>query len=243
MYNANQSIDTAYNYIQALRSKGYSYKGTPVYDVSKSDLLELKKIGDKYNIPFEWLINLIRYESGATFSPAITNSIGATGLIQFLKSTAQNLGTTTSDLKKMTFKQQLVYVDKYLYENLKRHLTSEGKIPNTFTQGDIFMTIFYPVAVGKPNYKFSDKVSNANAGIRTPMDYVNKALENSVFPLSAFPYTLSDVKKKLGEGYDKVESQVTSTVNKIKTNPLPTVLIFVGIGGLIYSMFNIKNIF
>lgn len=221
MYNPQDSIDTAYNYIQASRAKGYKYSGTPVYDVSKSDLEALKSITDKYGIPFEWMINLIRHESAGTFNPAITNSIGATGLIQFLSSTAQGLGTTTDDLRKMTFKQQLQYVDKYLYMNLKRYLTPDGKVPNTFTQGDLFMTIFYPAAIGKPDYKFSSQVTSQNAGIQTPMDYVEKALQNSIFPLSVIPYSLSDVKKKFGEAYSYT-----------KKNWMPIAMILVGIVGL-----------
>ena len=227
MYNAQDSINTAYDYIQNLRTKGYKYDGYSVYDVSKSDLTELKRISDKYGIPFEWMINLIRHESAGTFNPAITNSIGATGLIQFLKSTAIDLGTTTDALRKMTFKQQLAYVDKYLYANLKRHLTAEGKIPNTFTQGDVFMTIFYPVAVGKPDYKFPSAVTNANSGIITPMDYVERALKSSIFPLSVFPYSLSDVKKKFGEVY-------SSSTKFVKKNWIPISLVLLGLAGITF---------
>jgi hypothetical protein len=228
MYNLNDSINTAYSYIQSLRQRGYKYLGTPVYNVTKDDLLELSKVGAKYDIPFQWLFNLLKHESAATFSPAITNSIGATGLIQFLPSTAKSLGTTTDELRKMTFKQQLVYVDKYLNANLKRHLIN-GKIPPTFTQGDIFMTIFYPVSVGKPNYQFPDSVKRANAGISTPLDYVEKALKNSVFPLTVVPYTLADVKKKFEKVYEKG-----------KVNWIPITAIVLGLAGALY--FTIKKL-
>ncbi len=214
MYSANESIDTAYNYIQNKKATGYKYNGYSVYNVSKDDLNELKKVADKYGFPFEWLINLINHESAGTFNPAIKNSIGATGLIQFLKSTATSLGTTTEDLSKMTFKQQLVYVDKYLYSNLKKYLTSDGKVPSNFTQGDIFMAIFYPSAIGKPDYKFSEKVTSANGGIKTPMDYVERALETSVFPLSAIPYSLADVKKMIGEVFANMDVKDNSKGSK-----------------------------
>lgn len=231
MYNPQQAIDTAYNYIQGLRAKGYSYGGYSVYNVSKDDLRELMRITDKYGIPFEWMINLIKHESANTFNPAITNSIGATGLIQFLKSTAIGLGTTTDDLRKMTFKQQLVYVDRFLYNNLRRHLTPEGKVPSTFTQGDLFMTIFYPVAVGKPDYKFPESVSRANAGIRSPKDYADKALKYAVFPLSVFPYTLDEVKKKFGE-----------VAEFTKKNWIPIVVVLVGLAGLGYYLYKTKKL-
>lgn len=197
MYNPQDSIDKTYNYIQGLRAKGKSYGGYPVYNVTKDDLKSLMDVTNKYGIPFEYMVNLINFESGATFNPAIQNSIGATGLIQFMPSTAIGLGTTTSALSKMTFKQQLVYVDKYLYSSLKKHLVN-GKVPDTFTQGDLFMTIFTPAAIGKPNYQFSADTTRANAGIKTPYDYTSRALKVAVFPLESFPYTVAEVKKKYG---------------------------------------------
>lgn len=203
---AQDSINVAHSYIQKLRANGHSYGGYSVYNVSKEDLSSLMDVGDKYGIPFEWLVNLINFESGRTFNPAIRNNIGATGLIQFLPSTAQGLGTTTEALSKMTFKQQLVYLDRYLYSVLKNHLVN-GKIPKTFTQGDLFMAIFYPVAVGKPGFIFPENVKRANAGISTPYDYAKKALAVSVFPLSVFPYALADVK-----AYAKRHPRVTIAV-------------------------------
>ena len=195
MYNPQDSIDKTYNYIQGLRSTGKSYGGYPVYNVTKDDLKSLMDITNKYGLVFEHMVNLINFESARTFNPAIQNSIGATGLIQFIPSTAKGLGTTTDTLKKMTFKQQLVYVDKYLYGALKKHLIN-GKVPDTFTQGDLFMTIFTPAAIGRPDYKFNADTVKANAGIKTPFDYTNRALNAAIFPLSDFPYTISEVKKK-----------------------------------------------
>ena len=242
MYNINDSIDKAYNFIQGLRAKGYKYSGTPVYNVTKDDLSKLAKVGEKYGIPFEWLFNLIKHEAANTFNPAITNSIGATGIIQFMTKIKRKDGTyvtmsyakadgsdavTTSELRKMSFSEQLDYLDGFLKRNLKNHLTAQGKIPESFTQGDVFMTIFYPVSVGKPNYQFPDSVSSANAGIRKPLDYVEKALKNSVFPLSVVPYSLAEVKKKFGEAYEYTEMIV-------KRNWLPIIIIGLGLAGLTY---------
>ena len=198
MYNQNDSINIAYNYIQGLRSSGHTYNGYGVYNVTKDDLKALFDISDKYGIPGEWMVNLMNFESGRTFNPAIQNSIGATGTIQFMPSTARGLGTTTDALKKMTFKQQLSYVDRYLYDNLRSHLTINGKIPSNFTQADLYMTIFYPAAIGRPDYVFPASVQSANAGIAKPSDYANKALAVAVFPLSMIPYSLAEFNKKYG---------------------------------------------
>jgi len=51
-------------------------------------------------------------ESAATFRADITNSIGATGLIQFMPDTAKRLGTSTEALRKMGAINQLDYVFK-----------------------------------------------------------------------------------------------------------------------------------
>jgi hypothetical protein len=43
------------------------------------------------------------FEKGETFSPCVKNpGSSATGLIQFMSSTAKSLGTTTNDLCKMS---------------------------------------------------------------------------------------------------------------------------------------------
>lgn len=194
-----QSLDTLYNYIQNKRSSGHSYNGIPVYDVTKSDLEKLGQIADKYGIPVEWLANLINHESAGTFNPAIQNKkTRATGLIQFMPKTALGYNTTIDYLKTLNFSEQLDYVDKYLGRNLKKVLDETGKAKPTFNQTDLFMTIFYPVSVGTPTFEFPTNVQNENGGIKTPIDYTEKALRNPPFPLDEYPNNLSDFLKKHG---------------------------------------------
>jgi hypothetical protein len=199
---ANQkSLDSLYNFIQEKRAKGYSYLGIPVYNVSKADVNKLGQISDKYGFPVEWLANLINWESGGTFNPAIQNpTTKATGLIQFMPSTASNdpYRTSVDSLKTLNFSQQLDYVDMYLGKNLKKVFGEDGKVKDTFNQTDLFMTIFYPVSVGKPTFTFPQYVQNANGGISTPIEYTQKALRNPPFPLQNYPSSLSDFLKKYG---------------------------------------------
>ncbi|MBA2620103.1 MAG: peptidoglycan-binding protein [Acidobacteria bacterium] len=61
----------------------------------------------------EYIFAAMSFETDGTFSPSIQNQIGATGLIQFLKPTANALGTTTDELKRMTPVEQLEFVEKY----------------------------------------------------------------------------------------------------------------------------------
>jgi hypothetical protein len=87
------------------------------------------------------LMACIAWESGETFSPSVKNMAGsgATGLIQFMPTTAKGLGTTTAALAQMTAEDQLNYVYKYF-----RPLA--GKLNNL---GDVYMAILWPKAVGK----------------------------------------------------------------------------------------------
>ncbi len=74
----------------------------------------------------EHILAAMSFETGGTFSPKITNGIGATGLIQFLPSTARGLGTTTDALRNMSSTEQLKYVEKYLQPFKGKLNTLEG---------------------------------------------------------------------------------------------------------------------
>jgi hypothetical protein len=103
----------------------------------------------------EWLLQVIAFETRSTWSPSVRNpGSTATGLIQFLSETANNLGTTTEELAAMTREEQMVYVGKYL-EPFK------GRIRNV---GDLYMAIHWPAGVGKPDdyvmYREGDGTNN-----------------------------------------------------------------------------------
>jgi hypothetical protein len=87
------------------------------------------------------LMACIAWESGETFRADIKNAAGsgATGLIQFMPSTAISLGTSTAKLAAMTPEDQLNYVYKYFRP-------FEGRLNNL---GDVYMAILWPKGVGK----------------------------------------------------------------------------------------------
>lgn len=90
-----------------------------------------------------WIMSCMNFETGGTYSPTIQNGAGAKyfGLIQFGDMAAEDLGTTTAELVKLSQLDQLDWVFKYFDMWAKR-----GK---TFTQlEDFYLTIFYPKAVG-----------------------------------------------------------------------------------------------
>lgn len=76
--------------------------------------LALHRTASNLGIPAQWLADVMNGES--RFQKDIGNSIGATGLIQFIPETAAALGTSTEALARMTYAQQMVYVEKYLME-------------------------------------------------------------------------------------------------------------------------------
>ena len=99
-----------------------------------------------------WLMFVMWFES--KLNPQAVNPIsGATGLIQFMPSTARGLGTTTAVLKRMSNVQQLDYVLAYLrpYKGRMR------------TWVDVYLAVFYPRAMGNPNFVItSDIVAKQN---------------------------------------------------------------------------------
>ncbi len=90
-----------------------------------------------------WLMAVMAFETGETFSPGVVNGAGskAIGLIQFVPSTAAGLGTTTQRLARMSAVEQLDWVEKY-YQ----------KVPGTIRNlGDSYMAVFWQPGIGKPD--------------------------------------------------------------------------------------------
>lgn len=94
-------------------------------------------ICSQLSIDPNWLMAVMYIESG--LNPASVNSsTGAVGLIQFLPSTAIELGTTAEALRSMSNVDQLDYV----YSYLKPY---RSKI-QSFT--DCYFAVFFPAAIG-----------------------------------------------------------------------------------------------
>jgi hypothetical protein len=84
-------------------------------------------------------------ESG--FRAAVQNPLPgqtATGLIQFIESTAKSLGTTTAELRKMTAVHQLPFVEKYYRRAFA------GKALERLRPVDYYIAVFQASHVGKP---------------------------------------------------------------------------------------------
>ena len=115
----------------------------------------------------DWIVAVMSSESAGTFSPSVRNpNGGATGLIQFMPSTAKSMGTTTDALAALTAEEQLAYVERYFFP-----FTGKLNSPE-----DVYMAVFMPVHVGKsPDNVIStagQKVYEANKGFDRDQDGV-----------------------------------------------------------------------
>lgn len=155
-------------------------RGLEKLALDEIDALEL--VARRLDIRPEWLAAVMSFETGGSFDPAQKNHwaersaretgkpySGAIGLIQFMPSTARMLGTTSEALAAMSFKQQLVFVEKYFAGAKMKSLE------------DVYLKVFYPAAMGKsddyvvgrkgdPN--FSGRVYEQNAGFDKNADGV-----------------------------------------------------------------------
>lgn len=93
-----------YSQIQGVRGNTF---------VTREFIEAVEEMAERLETEPQYVLAAMSFETGGTFNPAIQNSIGATGLIQFLRSTAIGLGTTTEILKNMSAVEQLEFVEKY----------------------------------------------------------------------------------------------------------------------------------
>lgn len=131
---------------------------------------KLMIIGNQLGFEIDWLPKIMFHESG--MNPAAVNPDGgATGLIQFMPSTAAAFYTTTADLAAMNGTDQLDYVYQYFANAIK----NAGVQPRTLYQA--YLIDFYPAAVGKgSDYKLgtADNTVSAVAAANKPYDLGNK---------------------------------------------------------------------
>src|SRR5690606_115680 len=91
------------------------------------------------------LMSVMHLETNKTFSPSADNGLGYIGLIQFSERSADSVNTTLSELKKMSFIQQMDYVKAYFLK--------KKDALNTMT--DLYLLVLKQNAVGQgsnPDY-------------------------------------------------------------------------------------------
>jgi murein DD-endopeptidase MepM/ murein hydrolase activator NlpD len=161
---------------------------------------EVNRVSKKFNIDSGDLLGLMWSES--RMNPAAKNPKGsASGLIQFIESTAKGLGTTTSDIRKMTRVQQMPLVEKYL--------DSVG-LPKGASAGQLYTAVFLPAYVKKPaNFVLAEsgsKIYNLNKGL----DVDN----NGQITIDDLSRTISKKRQEIGLGASTVPSQNNDQTKK-----------------------------
>lgn len=128
------------------KSDNGKVKGVPTpWSTDTAFIAKVKQVSQAINCNYIDLLVCMANETGATFDPGLVNSIGATGLIQFMPTTAKGLGTTTDSLKELSRVDQLDWVLKF-YQYFK--FTTKAPTPKI---QDLYNCIFWPAAVGKPD--------------------------------------------------------------------------------------------
>ena len=118
-----------------------SMKAREVMEADPEFASEVNRLAEKYQVSPAALLAVMQFESG--FSPSIRNAVGsgATGLIQFMPSTARSLGITTDELARMPRAQQMKYVEKYFDQFQSRIMGGSVE--------DLYMAVLWPKAVGQ----------------------------------------------------------------------------------------------
>ena len=112
----------------------------------------------------DFIAAVMSVESG--FNPQARNpNGGATGLIQFMPSTAKRLGTTTDALFQMSAEEQLPWVEAYFKPFVGR----------LHTVTDVYMTVFFPAHAGRSPDNIIAGVDGPNANVYA----VNKVLDKN----------------------------------------------------------------
>lgn len=147
------------------------------YDMSDKFYSKVIDISKKVKCNPNDLMAIMKNESG--FKADIQNSIGATGLIQFMPKTAKGLGTTTDKLKKMSKEEQLKYVEKYFVNNKK----AAGFNKNEKIDGGTLYALTYLPAYAKkevlarrghPHYDQNKSLDVNKDGVITKTDLSKK---------------------------------------------------------------------
>lgn len=160
--NYSDADTTNFSYDADELKKRWSQKKPNLSDEFYNKVVQIAK---RLNCNPDDLMAVMNAESG--LNPAAKNQkSSATGLIQFIESTAKSLGTTTAELKKMSAEQQLVYVEKYLQREKKAaKLNANQKI----TASDLYAMVFLPSKVGE-NVIATSADHYYNAGDNKHMD-------------------------------------------------------------------------
>lgn len=140
----------------------------------------------------------------------------ATGLIQFIQSTAVTLGTTVAKLKAMSNVQQLDYVYKYFTQPMFQNKTFRN-----YT--DLYLATFFPAAIGQPD-SFILQTSAIKASVL--------ARSNPIFDINKdMQITVGEVKKAMQLRLQKMSGYTAAVKSFVVVNRTPIAgILLIGTG-------------
>ena len=136
---------------------------------------KLDVVSSRLGVQPEWLLKVMNSESGLDHR-ARNKMSNATGLIQWMPSTAKQFGTSVDELRNMSATQQLDYVERYFGR-------WNGRLKSAT---DVYSVVFYPNVVGKSDgyvlgsersQDWAQKVGRQNRCFDTDRDGVITAAE------------------------------------------------------------------
>jgi len=101
---------------------------------------KVQQVANYLGVSPNWLMQVMYAESGLK-PQAVNPYTRATGLLQFMPSTAAGLGTTVTALYSMNAVQQLDYVQKYF-------APKKGRLTSYY---DVYAWVWFPAIIGKPD--------------------------------------------------------------------------------------------
>ena len=192
--------------------------------LSVSDLQSIVETAHAVGIEPDWLATIIDFETGGTCSTTQKNAAGsgATGLIQFMPSTAKNLlGTSTPEeamqkLEAMSFPEQMKLVERYFAPHA-------GKMKSL---SDTYLAVLYPAFIGA-----SDEAVMGRAG---SVIYT----QNAGFDSAHKGYiTKADITSRINAMLDGVKERVATgiplTRRPIQLRPILTGIAIVVAAGVV----------
>lgn len=136
-------------------------------------LTKVAQVASKYGTTQNEMLGFMHFETAGTMSPAIRNSLGFVGLIQFGRLACQSLSReyrttiTPEMLQRMTRVEQMTWVERY-FDMWKRIL----RLPNPLDSGKMYMIVALPAHSNKPDdtvlYQPNSNVWRCNPSWRDP---------------------------------------------------------------------------
>jgi hypothetical protein len=178
--NTSSDSDTsAVSYNEKELKKKWDKKA-PNAKVSQAFINKVVQISKRLNCDPNDLMSIMFIETGRTFDPKITNSIGAVGLIQFTKIARKELNVTSEELKSMSAEQQLDYVEKYI-ANAKSRRNISGHIDSATLYTLIYMPSKANLAKNDTIASRGDSYYDQNKGLDANKDgRITKADLNTI---------------------------------------------------------------